>query len=212
MKSSYFAKILLFGEYGIIRDTMGLSIPYRNFWGNLSLPSKDSNENHLRSNNELKKFFSHLKELEVNGSLIASLRLEELSKDLQDGLYFESTIPQGYGVGSSGALVAAVYDRYSNNQLTLDNGISPDSIQKVKECLGQMESYFHGKSSGIDPTICYLQLPLLIRSQTEPSCCRPLKVTEMEQFFYLTLEHQEKRNRWLISLWKNLKRKVSERL
>ena len=146
MKSSYFAKILLFGEYGIIRDTMGLSIPYRNFWGNLSLPSKDSNENHLRSNNELKKFFSHLKELEVNGSLIASLRLEELSKDLQDGLYFESTIPQGYGVGSSGALVAAVYDRYSNNQLTLDNGISPDSIQKVKECLGQMESYFHGKS------------------------------------------------------------------
>jgi mevalonate kinase len=167
MKSSYFAKILLFGEYGIIRDTMGLSIPYRNFWGNLSLPTKDSNENHLRSNHELKKFYNHLQELEIKGSLIASLRLKEFNEDLQNGLYFESTIPQGYGVGSSGALVAAIYDRYSNNQLSLDKNLSPVSIQKVKECLGQMESYFHGKSSGIDPTLCYLQLPLLIRSKTD---------------------------------------------
>ena len=167
MKSSYFAKILLFGEYGIIRDTMGLSIPYRNFWGNLSLPTKDSNKHHSRSNDELKKFYNHLQELEIKGSLIASLRLKEFNEDLQNGLYFESTIPQGYGVGSSGALVAAIYDRYSNNQLSLDKNLSPVSIQKVKECLGQMESYFHGKSSGIDPTLCYLQLPLLIRSKTD---------------------------------------------
>lgn len=167
MKSSYFAKILLFGEYGIIRDAMGLSIPYRNFQGNLSLPEKVSSRKHSKSNQELQKFYTHLKDLDLKGSLIASLRLDSFHGDLKKGLYFESTIPQGYGVGSSGALVAAVYDRYSNNQLTLDISISPDSIQKVKECLAQMESYFHGKSSGIDPTICYLQLPLLIRSQTD---------------------------------------------
>ena len=167
MKSSYFAKILLFGEYGIIRDTMGLSIPYRNFQGNLSLPEKSSSRKHSESNHELQKFYAHLKDLDLKGSLIASLRLDEFHDDLKKGLYFKSTIPQGYGVGSSGALVAAIYDRYSNSQLTLNNDISPDSIQKVKECLAQMESYFHGKSSGIDPIICYLQLPLLIRSQTD---------------------------------------------
>ena len=60
MKSSYFAKILLFGEYGIIRDTMGLSIPYRNFQGNLSLPEKGLSRKHSKSNQELQKFYTHL--------------------------------------------------------------------------------------------------------------------------------------------------------
>ncbi len=32
-----------------------------------------------------------------------------------------------------------------------------------------MESFFHGKSSGIDPLICYLNLPILIRSETDIS-------------------------------------------
>ncbi|CAI8317045.1 MAG: Uncharacterised protein [Owenweeksia sp. TMED14] len=167
MKSSYFAKILLFGEYGIIRDTMGLSIPYRSFSGNLSLPNGESNEDQNLSNRELTKFYKHLKDLDSKDILIASLRLNEFNEDLKKGLYFKSTIPQGYGVGSSGALVAATFGRYSNFQLSLSSPLPPDSIQGLKECLGQMESYFHGKSSGIDPTICYLQLPLLIRSQTD---------------------------------------------
>jgi mevalonate kinase len=28
-------------------------------------------------------------------------------------LFFDSNIPQGYGVGSSGALVAAIFEKYS---------------------------------------------------------------------------------------------------
>ena len=40
-------------------------------------------------------------------------------------MYFDSSIPEGYGVGSSGALVAAVYDYYANDKITvLENLIS----------------------------------------------------------------------------------------
>jgi mevalonate kinase len=35
--------------------------------------------------------------------------LAELKNDVETGMYFDSSIPQGYGVGSSGALVAAIY-------------------------------------------------------------------------------------------------------
>lgn len=38
--SLYYAKILLFGEYGIIEDSMGLSIPYHFFKGNFDFASE----------------------------------------------------------------------------------------------------------------------------------------------------------------------------
>ena len=44
---------------------------------------------------------------------------DKLDSDLQNGMYFDSSIPQGYGVGSSGALVAAFYDRYAFNKITV---------------------------------------------------------------------------------------------
>ena len=39
--------------------------------------------------------------------------IEKLNADIADGMYFDSSIPQGYGVGSSGALVAAIYSEYA---------------------------------------------------------------------------------------------------
>ena len=47
----FYAKILLFGEYGIIKDSKGLSIPYNYYRGALQFSStftpeqKESNEN-----------------------------------------------------------------------------------------------------------------------------------------------------------------------
>ena len=47
----FYAKILLFGEYGIIKDSKGLAIPYNSYQGalkvseNLSDTAKKSNEN-----------------------------------------------------------------------------------------------------------------------------------------------------------------------
>ena len=78
---------------------------------------------------------------------------------------FDSSIPQGFGVGSSGALVAAIYSEYGVNKIAADENISSDNIIKLKAIFGDMESYFHGKSSGLDPLICYLNLPIVINSK-----------------------------------------------
>ena len=82
-------------------------------------------------------------------------------------MYFDSTIPQGFGVGSSGALVAAIYDKYSVFKIDSKENIAKDDIVQLKKVFAQMESYFHGKSSGIDPLICYLRLPILIKSKSD---------------------------------------------
>ncbi len=156
----FYAKILLFGEYGIIKDSKGLAIPYNSFQGalkssNNSITAKESNEN-------LKRLYTHLKTLDRN---VVSFRLEELKLDIDNGLYFDSSIPQGYGVGSSGALIAAIYDKYANNKITVLENLTKIKLLKLKEVFSAMESFFHGKSSGLDPLNSYLSLPILINSK-----------------------------------------------
>ena len=81
--------------------------------------------------------------------------------DLQNCLYFNSNIPIGYGLGSSGALCAAVYDRYCAEKLT--------DLSELKEVFSGMESFFHSASSGIDPLTSYIGKPLLIRHKSDVS-------------------------------------------
>ncbi len=162
----YFAKILLFGEYGIINDSKGLSVPYNYYKGAF----KQANQlvgSALKSNQSLQDYFQHLANLQESGEIIAPLNLKAFEADIENGFFFDSSIPEGYGVGSSGALCAAIYDRYAINRIDPEEDISKDNIKKLKQILGQMESYFHGKSSGLDPLICYLQLPVLIHSKDE---------------------------------------------
>jgi len=164
---SFFAKILLFGEYGIIRDAMALSIPFKEYQGSFRFISEGdaaTGTEAVDSQNALKAFADHLRHLAERGEALAVLDLDRLDADLERGLYFDSSIPQGFGVGSSGALVAALYARYALTPCPVDHTLNKDRLVALKAELAQMESFFHGRSSGIDPTICYLQLPLLIRS------------------------------------------------
>lgn len=162
----FYAKILLFGEYGIIKDAMGLSIPYNYYQGAFQLPEKQD-ERTKQSNASLRKFWSHLSSLSESGELKVKLDLNQFKVDLEEGWFFDSSIPQGFGVGSSGALVAAIYDRYAINKIDPQTDISRESLIELKAQFAQMESFFHGKSSGIDPTICYLNLPLLIQGKDD---------------------------------------------
>ena len=73
--------------------------------------------------------------------------------------------PQGYGVGSSGALVAAIYDKYAQEKITVLENLTREKLLKLKTIFGIMESFFHGKSSGLDPLNSYLSLPILINSK-----------------------------------------------
>lgn len=160
----FYSKILLFGEYGIIKDSKGLSIPYNFFKGALKR-DKNSSEMAKKSNEGLKKFAEHLEKLEKEEPELVSFDLVSLKKDIANGMYFDSSIPQGYGIGSSGALVAAVYDRYAKDKITVLENLTRKKLLKLKAIFGQMESFFHGKSSGLDPLNSYLSLPILINSQ-----------------------------------------------
>ncbi|WP_297706411.1 mevalonate kinase [uncultured Eudoraea sp.] len=160
----FYSKILLFGEYGIIKDSKGLSIPYNFFKGALK---KDENlsETAKKSNESLKKYFHYLTDLQGQEPKLLSFDLKTLKADVDAGMYFDSSIPQGYGVGSSGALVAAIYDKYSIEKITVLENLTREKLLKLKTIFGKMESFFHGKSSGLDPLNSYLSLPILINSQ-----------------------------------------------
>lgn len=162
----FHSKILLFGEYGIIQDSMGLSIPYKAYMGELKFEDIDEADAQ-KSNAHLVKFHAHLAKLNAAGELPVDLDLDRFGADISKGMHFDSTIPQGYGVGSSGALVAAVYNQYAVDRIDPENELSKENILELKSAFGKIESYFHGKSSGVDPLICYLKLPVLIKSKSD---------------------------------------------
>lgn len=157
----FFAKILLFGEYGIIKDCRGLSIPYNFFKGSLHLPEEE-NDITRTSHKNLYDYTQYLKGLPSD---LVLLDWEALDTDLDRKLYFDSSIPQGYGVGSSGALVAAIYDRYAVDKISKEEALAPQKLAEIKRVFANMESFFHGQSSGLDPLNSYLSLPLLIHSK-----------------------------------------------
>ena len=61
----FYSKILLFGEYGIIEDSKGLSIPYNFFNGALKI-TDSSNEESKKSNLVLSQFSAYLKTTDIN--------------------------------------------------------------------------------------------------------------------------------------------------
>lgn len=160
----FYSKILLFGEYGIIKDSKGLSIPYNFYNGALKVDENPSQEA-IKSNLNLKKFVVYLEQLQNDPSDLVTFNLDVLKTDVARGMYFDSSIPQGYGVGSSGALVAAIYDKYANNKITVLENLTREKLLQLKTIFAQMESFFHGKSSGLDPLNSYLSIPILINSK-----------------------------------------------
>ena len=156
----FYSKILLFGEYGIIEDSKGLSIPYNFYKGALKIPNK-INSISQSSNDILIDFLNYLKQRKIN------LDLVKFASDLDKGLYFDSSIPKGYGIGSSGALVAAIYDKYAFEKITVLENLTQEKLLRLKKIFSDMESFFHGKSSGLDHLNSYLSIPILINSKRE---------------------------------------------
>jgi mevalonate kinase len=156
-ENKFHAKIILFGEYSVIQNSMALLIPYSLFEGKLTF----RRDNTTSIDSELKAFSLYLKQIIQSGQLNCQFDHTSFEFDISQGLFCDSTIPQGYGVGSSGALVAAIYDRYEQ-----ENTSEPD-IKRLKGIFAQMESHFHGSSSGVDPLISYLNSPILIKNKND---------------------------------------------
>ncbi len=157
----FYAKILLFGEYGIIKDSKGLAIPYNTYRG--ALKTSDNLEGISKTSNQnLYRFYDYISNLKSD---LVSFNVNEFKADLENGMYFDSSIPQGYGVGSSGALVASIYDKYAQDKITVLENLTREKLLKLKAIFSLMESFFHGNSSGLDPLNSYLSLPILINSK-----------------------------------------------
>jgi mevalonate kinase len=159
---------MLFGEYSIILGSMGLTIPYAHFNGGLEFINKNQYTDlnfARRSNEQLSDYLKYLINLEKKRALPKGFDLARMTQEIESGLYFESSIPEGYGLGSSGALVASLYHRYVG--ITAQSVIKNDGqkIGALKTEMATLESYFHGTSSGIDPLICYLKHPLLLKDK-----------------------------------------------
>ena len=122
------AKILLFGEYGLIKDSKGLSIPY-NFYKGALKHSQNHSALSKESNTILQDYLQYLKTIDTN---LVRFKLDQMALDISDGMYFDSSIPRGYGVGSSGALVAAIYDRYALDKVTVLENLTRDKLLKLK--------------------------------------------------------------------------------
>ena len=160
----FYSKILLFGEYGIIQDSKGLSIPY-NFYNGALKTDANPSAAAISSNGHLIKFVNYLENLQNQQPQLVTFNIHALKTDVKNGMYFDSSIPQGYGVGSSGALVAAIYDKYSVEKITVLENLTKEKLLQLKNIFAQMESFFHGKSSGLDPLNSYLSIPILINSK-----------------------------------------------
>ncbi|HET6559343.1 MAG TPA: hypothetical protein VFG54_18610 [Prolixibacteraceae bacterium] len=155
----YNSKLLLFGEYGLMFGAMALSVPFSRFHGSLEY---DNDHTFPESTAEIRKFYLYLSSLESN-RLHFPFDLQSLKQDLDKGLYFHSNIPRQYGLGSSGALVAALFSRYA---LPYADENSPPATL-LKEDFALLESHFHGQSSGLDPLTSFLNQPILLDSNKQ---------------------------------------------
>lgn len=194
----FHSKIMLFGEYSIIMGSMALTIPYAHFNGSLEFINRNRYTDldfARRSNHLLSEYYNkYITALAQKGTLPNGFDHQQLEKDISQGLYFESTIPESYGLGSSGALVAALYHRYvkpDNRPLRLSKSTD---ILKLKAELAILESWFHGTSSGIDPLICYMRRPLLFKDNKtiKPISIPRYNLTSNDAIFLINSEKSGK--------------------
>ena len=153
--TSFNSKILLFGEYGIMHNSDALSIPYKKFNGFLSI-SNALTEDQKISNRNIEYLYDYIIQDKYLSSIINSNNLKE---EINLGLYFDSNIPIGSGLGSSGALVSSIISRYSKVDL------KSFSNSEIKKIMSLVESKFHGNSSGFDPAVSYFNKPMLYSNQ-----------------------------------------------
>lgn len=135
----------------MIFDATALMVPLRKYKAEWKMRPALDQAGEMASNKSIRKFREYL----YNDAELSTLfDFQRIDADLDQGLYLDSDVPSGYGLGSSGTLTAAMFKRYAHVQI--------DDLMELKRVLGKMESCFHGSSSGIDPLECYLNRPFHI--------------------------------------------------
>lgn len=167
---------MLFGEYAVIHGSPALAIPCKKFYGQFS-------KGH--SSYDLTKFWEYLKN---ENFAHVSFNEELLNRDLKNQVSFETNIAIGYGLGSSGAFCASVFDRYFDRLKRFE-------ITDLKNTLAHIESFFHGKSSGLDPLVSYLQSGILKHSNEELELVA--KSTQKRSFYLVDTGISRSTEQWV---------------
>ena len=147
----YYGKVILFGEYSMIFGSPALLMPLYTGESHWDYIWRNHGKKNYSSNRSLHAFANYL---ESDKYFTENIDVEKFRAELKKGMFLDSCIPSGYGVGSSGALTAAVYDRFKTKEI--------DDLMALKKFLGDMENCFHGSSSGLDPLQCYLGKPFIL--------------------------------------------------
>jgi mevalonate kinase len=185
---NYPAKVILFGEYSLIHGSDALACPLTHFSGQWKFCQ---NRPVKQTRSELVQLFQYMKVISRSkNSFLLSFDEEAFEREIKEGIYFDSSIPEGNGLGSSGALCAAVFDRYFLHEHLSEK-------DKIRQ-LGLIENFFHTSSSGIDPFISLQTKTYLFHGMKE--------FTALEDFFSRKVEN-EKASLWLINT--GLPRKTS---
>jgi len=172
---------MLVGEYGVVLGGCALTIPFHHFHARVrtinNVPAGMEDEA-SQSLLYLKALYAYVKDLPAD-RFHAKPDLELFGTQL-DHYWLEMTIPTGYGLGSSGAVSAAIYDLFFPECRNY-------SMLQQRADMAQIESYFHGKSSGVDALTCYLGAPLYFMEDgtIEHAGINPLELPFGYRFFLL---------------------------
>lgn len=176
----------MFGEYSVLYNSMALVMPCDRFSGQLNFFVGGDQHFANVSNEYLKKFSAFIAE-HMDDNFV--LEVKKLENEIDKGLFFESNIPQGYGLGSSGALVVAIFLRYLKKAKEFKDEMKDftfEKVNKLKEYLSKLESFFHGTSSGLDPLSIILNEPILFRNPDEISVVKlPERKEDGENVIFL---------------------------
>ena len=149
---NYYGKVILFGEYSMIFGSPALLMPLYSGSAHWDYIWRNHGKKNYSSNRSLHVFANYLSQ---NEYFTERIDIQKFNAELKKGLFLDSCIPSGYGVGSSGALTAAVYDRFKTYEI--------EDPMELKKFLGDMENCFHGSSSGLDPLQCYYGKPFVLK-------------------------------------------------
>lgn len=154
MMERYPGKILLFGEYLVLDNHMGLASPLSSTYCALTDEINPANTlpQNLSISDIMKDWIAYCTDHDLS-----YINQADWAKDVDQTLSLHSNIPIGYGLGSSGALTACIYARY---------GEKTNDQNETRKRLAQMESFFHGKSSGIDPWVSFSKQSWLFQGKT----------------------------------------------
>ncbi len=141
------AKVLLFGEYTVLMGGDALAMPF----DTLSAHWDKSEE----VDESLLAFIDYIENLKSLDSFYDKTALDQLKKALNKGLVLKSSIPVGYGLGSSATVCAAVWSCIRKEN-------SDSSLPSLKKVFSLLESFYHGTSSGVDPLVSYFEKAIKI--------------------------------------------------